>query len=201
MAQKLIAMCLHEVSASLVRERPYLRVEAPEYEAHVRRAFGGACVFCGDGLTRDLHVEHLDAMNRVRAGLHIAGNVVLSCKRCNWAKRADDQGKSSFTGDHGWEHFLRHTGAECQIGCGTCAYWAERLPRATDRVLVLASTRERLTAFRAPYHLAAIRVASLEMVQELESVYRLWQEQAFSTTASFTQALLPRLLAIAPTSA
>jgi hypothetical protein len=197
-AQKLIAMCLHEVSASLVRERTYLRVESADYEVHVRKAFGNGCAFCGDILTRDLQVEHLDAMNRVRAGLHIAGNVVLSCKPCNSAKRGDDQGKSAFIGNDGWALFLRHTGAECRTDCAACAYWAARIPHPSTRTETLEARLEKLVGFRAPYHLAMIRAASLDMVAELERVYRAWQNEASASTAAFSEALLPRLLAVAP---
>jgi hypothetical protein len=80
-AQKFVSMCLHELSAALVRERPDLRVETAAYVEAVRAVFGVACAFCAWPLAADTHVEHLDAMNRLRAGLHIAGNVVLACKR------------------------------------------------------------------------------------------------------------------------
>ncbi len=200
-AQKLIAMCLHEVSASLVRERPYLRVETPDYEASVRRTFGTGCAFCSEPLANDLHVEHLDAMNRVRAGLHIAGNVVLSCKRCNWAKRNDDQGRTALAGDDGWEHFLRHSGVECPAACTTCAYWAGRYAHPSERQAALAARLGQVVAFRAQYHLTSIRTASLEMVKELERVYRHWQEEAEVSTAAFSHSQLPRLLEIAPYSA
>lgn len=199
-AQKLIAMCLHEVSASLVRERPYLRVEAPDYEASVRRAFGSGCAFCSEPLGGDLHVEHLDAMNRVRAGLHVAGNVVLSCRRCNWAKRNDDQGKTALAGNDGWELFLRHSGAECPATCSTCEYWRGRYPDTQGRKTVLAVRRGQVRSFRAQYQLTAIRMASLEMVKELERVYRRWQQEAEASTEAFRDGQLSRLLDILPSS-
>ena len=199
-AQKLIAMCLHEVSAVLVRERPFLRVETTEYEAAVRFAFSTQCVFCQLELTSDLHVEHLDAMNRVRAGLHVAGNVVLSCKHCNWAKRNDDQGRGIVDKGSGWEDFLAHTDGACADGCSGCQYWLERFPDESTRTALRSRQRVRIMEFRTQFHIDALRRASLSMVQELERVYRSWQASAEESTSTFSASQLPQLLASLPTS-
>lgn len=191
-AQKMVAMCLHELSSQLVRAHPELRVEAASYIEAVRRTFGTSCAFCGLPLPTDTHVEHLDAMNRVRAGLHVAGNVVLSCKRCNNAKRNDDQGRHDgvLDGRSGWDRYLRHDGHPCAAGCTTCAHWRERFPDGGERARHLSERLHLMTAFRAEYRADELSLSRDTIAAKLEDLYRRWQDAAERDTEIFaTEAL------------
>ena len=107
-ANKLVGMFLHEVSRRISREWP-LRVDGEQYEKLVRPQFKNRCPYCSRDLTNALPVvEHLDGMNRYRAGLHVAGNVLVACKRCNGEKRRDDSLRVLSLGASGWESFLSH---------------------------------------------------------------------------------------------
>jgi 5-methylcytosine-specific restriction endonuclease McrA len=184
-AQKLVSMCLHEVSAALVRQRPDLRVESTSYIEVVRAVFGGSCAFCAKPLGTDTHVEHLDAMNRLRAGLHVAGNVVLACKRCNNAKRNDDQRHTEGRGRSGWDSFLLHDGSLCPAKCPTCAYWASVSPSAEERRRFLAARLELIRSFRARYEADDCLHCSGQFAKRLEAIYREWQGKAAEEAMKF----------------
>jgi len=80
-ANKLVSMFLHELSRRLSAEVGG-GVTDPEYTRAVAETFGTGCAYCDRPLEPDrASVEHLDGMNRHRVGLHVAGNVVVSCKR------------------------------------------------------------------------------------------------------------------------
>lgn len=185
-AQKLVAMCLHDLSSKLVKEWPSLKVETSEYSRSVQEAFGDACAFCDSKLASDTHVEHLVAMNRARCGLHIAGNVVLSCKRCNNAKRRDDQALTRTSGAGGWDNFLEHNGSCGPQPCSTCTYWETRLPSPTARRDHLGARFAKIHAFRQGFR----DIDTRPLAKALEAVYRRWQDEAETTTERFTRAAL-----------
>lgn len=189
-AQKLVAMCLHALSAELVRRDPRLRVEDAAYVEAVREAFGVGCAFCTRALAADVHVEHLDAMNRCRAGLHVAGNVVLSCKLCNSAKRSDDQGRTRFRKVPGWEGFLSHDGTRCVPRCGVCKYWVTLIPSPAERTAFLEGRRAAIRCFRARFSADRLTTVSLVLADELEPLYRGWQNVASKDTATFRERAL-----------
>jgi hypothetical protein len=195
-AQKLVSMCLHELSAALVRERPDLRVETAGYIEVVRTVFGESCAFCARPLGKRTHVEHLDAMNRVRAGLHVAGNVVLACEGCNNAKRNDDQRDTGVKGRSGWDSFLLHDGSLCPPACPTCGYWASVMPSAGERRRFLASRLELIRGFRARYQADDRLQCSGQIAEWLEAIYRKWQGTAAEEARKLAAEALPRLAAV-----
>src|SRR5204862_92269 len=108
-ANKLVSMFLHDVSKRLCSKLD-LSVNDPRYADAVAKAFGTNCCYCGRILESDrAAVEHLDGMNRFRVGLHIPGNVVVACTRCNREKRCDDSKPTLILAESGWESFLSHS--------------------------------------------------------------------------------------------
>ena len=146
-ANKLISMFLHELSRD-VSSGLSIKVESEAYAEVVRQAFGNRCPYCKvDLLTVAPVVEHLDGMNRHRVGLHIAGNVLVSCKRCNNEKRRDDSVPELVLASSGWESFLSHIG-RCGDSCNTCAYWKLVWPVESERLASLSESVHRILAFR-----------------------------------------------------
>src|SRR5580698_6958692 len=89
-ANKLISMFLHELSRKLSRDWR-IRVESEEYGELVRKCFQNQCPYCLRSLAdTEAVIEHPDGMNRYRAGLHVPGNVLVACRKCNGQKRRDD---------------------------------------------------------------------------------------------------------------
>lgn len=77
-ANKLISMCLHELSRTVSEGWP-IKVDGEEYEKLARERFGNRCPYCSCDLSTTVAViEHLDGMNRYRAGLHVPGNVLVA---------------------------------------------------------------------------------------------------------------------------
>ncbi len=157
-ANKLISMFLHELSRSASKDWP-IRVESETYGNLVREAFENRCPYCRiDLLTTTPVVEHLDGMNRYRVGLHVAGNVLIACKKCNSEKRRDDSLHKLVLADSGWESFLSHNGS-CGKQCKTCIYWTSIWPNDTDRSLQLSNNLLRIREFRARFpEFEALRV-------------------------------------------
>lgn len=146
-ANKLISMFLHELSRDVSRGLS-IKVESEAYAESVRQAFSNLCPYCNvDLLTVVPVVEHLDGMNRHRVGLHIAGNVLVSCKRCNNEKRRDDSLPVLVLASSGWESFLSHDG-RCGGNCNTCAYWRLVWPVESVRLSSLSESIRRIVAFR-----------------------------------------------------
>jgi hypothetical protein len=115
-ANKLISMFLHEFSRK-ISETWKIKVDGKEYEELVRKWFDNRCPYCGCNLAETISViEHLDGMNRYRAGLHAPGNVLVACRRCNCEKRRDDSLKVLLLAKSGWESFLCHEGNRCAEG-------------------------------------------------------------------------------------
>jgi hypothetical protein len=148
-ANKLISMFLHELSR-LVSKAFNLKVNSKEYAQIVRESFENLCPYCSRTLTLDNSVvEHLDGMNRLRAGLHVPGNVLVACKECNNRKRTDDSRATHLLlAPSGWASFLSHDGTRCVSKCRTCEYWRRVWPDEMERRDGLSSSRARIQAFR-----------------------------------------------------
>ena len=147
-ANKLVSMFLHELSRS-VSQGWSVRVDGEQYEGIVRERFGNHCPYC----SRDLGVvepviEHLDGMNRYRAGLHVPGNVLVACRKCNLEKRRDDSLRVLSLGLYGWESFLSHDGQRCDASCQTCHYWEKIWPDCSIRTKELNENLQRIRIFR-----------------------------------------------------
>lgn len=147
-ANKLVSMFLHELSRKISAEWP-MRVDSEEYEAIARKAFNNRCPYCGSDLTSVASVvEHLDGLNRYRAGLHAPGNVLVACKNCNSEKRRDDSLKVLSLARTGWESFLSHDGTRCAGDCLTCSYWKRVWEDDRERQQQLATNLDRIRQFR-----------------------------------------------------
>ncbi len=150
-ANKMVSMFLHLLSRRFC-EAWRLRIEDSDYVNAVRQYFGADCVYCRTALAQvNVAVEHPDGMNRLRVGLHVPGNVVLACRRCNNEKRRDDSLGVLRLASTGWESFLSHTGNECEPTCATCAYWKLRWPDTATRVAELQVSISRLREFRSRF--------------------------------------------------
>ena len=149
-ANKLVSMFLHELSRRVSQAWP-IRVDGEEYEKLVRDRFGNRCPYCVCDLASTVSViEHLDGMNRYRAGLHVPGNVLVACRRCNGEKRRDDSRGVLPGGLLGWEAFLSHDGTSCG-SCLTCRYWQDVWPDEAERKARLSENLERLRSFRRSF--------------------------------------------------
>ncbi len=193
-ANKLVSMFLHELSRRITLELK-LNVGDPAYAEEIERHFGSCCAYCRRALEKDrLAVEHLEGMNRIRVGLHIPGNVVLSCKDCNREKRRDDQLRQLVLGETGWSSFLAHTGDVCPAGCKTCAHWAGVWPEASTRRLELASSSRRIAEFQTHFGRFATRVQSLRTVihRDVEALYRDCQSFATERITGMTDDVMSR---------
>lgn len=150
-ANKLISMCLHEMSRR-ISQGWQIKVDGQEYERLVRERFGNRCPYCSCELAEpNLVIEHLDGMNRYRAGLHVPGNVLVACKRCNSEKRRDDSLESLSLAKSGWESFLSHDGTRCASACRTCLYWKSIWIDEAERSTRLSENLERIRSFRSVF--------------------------------------------------
>lgn len=150
-ANKLIGMFLHELSRKISQNWP-IKVDGKEYEEFVRERFKNKCPYCSCDLANtQFGVEHLDGMNRYRAGLHVPGNVLVACRRCNSEKRRDDSLKILTLAKSGWESFLSHDGTRCSASCRTCQYWASIWNDGIERRLRLSENLQRIRSFRCSF--------------------------------------------------
>ena len=150
-ANKLISMFLHELSRRVSENWP-IKVDGEEYEELVRKWFNNRCPYCCRNLADTVSViEHLDGMNRYRAGLHAPGNVLVACRKCNSEKRRDDSLKVLSLGSSGWESFLSHEGTRCAASCLTCRYWKSIWEDETERRLRLNENLQRVRSFRGAF--------------------------------------------------
>lgn len=150
-ANKLVGMFLHELSRRISRDWP-IRVDGEGYETLVREQFGNKCPYCSRDLTSALAVvEHLDGMNRYRAGLHVAGNVLVACRKCNGEKRRDDSLRTLSLASSGWESFLSHDGSRCIVSCATCLYWKQIWADDEERTARLRENLSRIHLFRSKF--------------------------------------------------
>jgi hypothetical protein len=150
-ANKLVSMFLHELSRNISENWP-IRVHGEEYEEQVRKLFNNQCPYCSRNLAEvGSIVEHLDGMNRYRAGLHAPGNVLVACRKCNSEKRRDDSLKVLTLAQTGWESFLSHDGTRCAASCPTCDYWKNIWADESERRLRLSQNLERVRSFRGAF--------------------------------------------------
>lgn len=150
-ANKLVSMFLHELSRRITQRWP-IRVDGEEYEQLVRKLFNNQCPYCSRDLAGAQSVkEHLDGMNRYRAGLHVPGNVLMACRQCNSEKRRDDSQKVLSLATTGWESFLSHDGARCAASCLTCRYWGSVWEDKAERRARLAENLEKIRSFRRTF--------------------------------------------------
>jgi hypothetical protein len=150
-ANKLVSMFLHELSRAVTEDWP-IKVTDEEYGAQVRKWFSNECPYCSRKLADAIPVvEHLDGMNRYRAGLHAPGNVLVACRKCNNEKRRDDSAKDLSLATTGWESFLSHNTTRCTTPCLTCEYWKSVWPEETERKLKLNQNLQRLRSFRSAF--------------------------------------------------
>jgi hypothetical protein len=88
-ANKLISMFLHDLSRIISANWP-IKFDSEEYEKLVRQSFDNRCPYClRVPAASESAIEHLDGMNRCRAGLHVPGNVFVAYRKCNSEKRRD----------------------------------------------------------------------------------------------------------------
>jgi hypothetical protein len=150
-ANKIVSMFLHELSRRMAEHWTF-RIDGEEYERLVRQWFDNKCPYCSRALADGQPViEHLDGMNRYRAGLHVAGNVLVACRRCNGEKRRDDSAKALSLAESGWASFLSHDGTRCAASCLTCKYWSTIWADATERTTRLRENSKRIRSFRAAF--------------------------------------------------
>lgn len=150
-ANKLVSMFLHELSRKISRNWK-IRVDGEEYEKLVRELFNNQCPYCSRDLAETTSViEHLDGMNRYRAGLHVPGNVLVACRKCNSEKRRDDASKALLLAKSGWESFLSHDGTRCPASCHTCEYWKNVWEDDTERKQRLGENLQRIRSFRREF--------------------------------------------------
>jgi hypothetical protein len=154
-------MFLHELSRKVSQNWP-LKVDGEKYEEIVRQWFQNRCPYCLRNLTaNDGVIEHLDGMNRYRAGLHVPGNVLVACKKCNSEKRRDDSLMALSLAVTGWESFLSHDGTRCTTSCLTCQYWKSIWEDEEQRRTRMAENLDRIRSFRNTFQEFQIVVSTL----------------------------------------
>jgi hypothetical protein len=197
-ANKLVSMFLHELSRRISQDWP-VKVDSGQYEDLVRARFHNRCPYCSRELANGASViEHLDGMNRYRAGLHVPGNVLVACRDCNSEKRRDDSLKNLSLATFGWESFLSHDGTRCPTSCMTCAYWMRVWEDGTERGLRLRENLERIRSFRHEFsEFEQVLPALVEALPVL--LTKLYSDcQTFAQTE--IQSLLDRFMQILTTS-
>lgn len=180
-ANKLISMFLHELSR-IVSENWRIKIDSEEYEHMVRQSFNNRCPYCLRILiTSESVVEHLDGMNRYRAGLHVPGNVLVACRACNSEKRRDDSLRVLSLAAFGWASFLSHDGSRCAASCRTCKYWRgiwedenERKERLHENLLSIQTFRSTFSEFENI--LPTITAALPEVLTKLYSDCQIFAE-------------------------
>lgn len=150
-ANKLVSMFLHELSRRVSSDWE-MKVDGEAYETAVRETFQNRCPYCLRELSAaDSVIEHLDGMNRYRAGLHVPGNVLVACKKCNSEKRRDDSLLALSLARTGWESFLSHDGTRCNAPCQTCVYWQGVWQDERVRQQTMAENLNRIRLFRSRF--------------------------------------------------
>ena len=173
-ANKLVSMFLHDLSRKICASLE-LSVTDPRYADAVHAAFGDNCCYCCQPLEKDrISVEHLEGMNRFRLGLHIPGNVIVACRRCNGEKRRDDQLDRLTLAECGWESFLSHDSTRCVAACNSCRYWGMVWPDPTERAETMKNARQKISAFRSQYPVSLQWSGSARtcLRQTVDSLYR-----------------------------
>jgi hypothetical protein len=101
-------------------------------------------------------------MNRYRAGLHVAGNVLVACRRCNGEKRRDDSRRVLLLAESGWASFLSHDGARCATLCVTCQYWRTRWDDDDRRRTQMNENLQKIRSFRSTFSDFCLLMPALE---------------------------------------
>jgi hypothetical protein len=182
-------MFLHELSRR-VSQNWGMRIDSAEYEGLVRGCFQNQCPYCSCDLAATIPViEHLNGLNRYRAGLHVPGNVLVACKNCNIEKRRDDSLRSLTLAPSGWESFLSHDGTRCPQPCLTCGYWQRIWEDHTERKANLNQNIQRILSFRRqfPELERALRDFSEQLPSFLTKLYADCQSFAEAEIASLLQ--------------
>lgn len=188
-ANKLISMFLHELSRQISHDWR-IKVDSEEYETLVRERFNNRCPYCSCDLAMTVSVvEHPDGMNRYRAGLHVPGNVLVACKKCNGEKRRDDSMKTLTLAATGWESFLSHNGERCPPLCPTCKYWRGIWEDEAERRLRLGENLEKLRQFRSLF--AELNPALASLVETLPGI----STKLYSDCQAFAESEIRFLLA------
>lgn len=199
-ANKLVSMFLHDVSRKLCNKLE-LNVNDPRYAEAVTLAFGTACCYCGKILENDrAAVEHLDGMNRFRVGLHIPGNVIVACTRCNREKRRDDSTPTLTLGESGWESFLSHNSKNCGDTCNSCKYWGGIWPDENERISKLDTARNKIRTFRNNYasYLEVNAKARILLAAKMDVIYRDCQQFATIRIKEAVEDVLRDLVPLQP---
>jgi hypothetical protein len=150
-ANKIVSMFLHELSRR-VSQSWRVRIGSGEYEELVRQLFNNQCPYCSRDLAdTESVIEHLDGMNRYRAGLHVPGNVLVACRRCNGEKRRDDSARTLFLAESGWASFLSRDGTRCPRSCLTGQYWRTVWEDEVERKSRLSENSQRIRSFRSAF--------------------------------------------------
>ena len=196
-ANKLISMLLHEISRRVV-SRLGVGVTDATYAREVANIFGDRCAYCMRVLESDrAAVEHLDGMNRFRVGLHVPGNVVVSCKPCNSAKRLDDQKINLTLANSGWESFLSHDGSNCADSCKGCVYWKKIWPDDETRRSNLADSLARIRQFRVAHDKASEWSTKIRESGKarIDALYRECKESSHNQITAVADGLIGEVLA------
>lgn len=157
-------MFLHELSRSISQSWK-IKVDGREYENLVRKFFQNHCPYCSCSLSlSDSVIEHLDGMNRCRGGLHVPGNVLVTCRRCNSEKRRDDSLRILRLAPTGWESFLSHDGTRCVSTCPTCRYWESVWKDVIERREAMSKNLQRIRTFRGEFAEFQAAIPSLAAV-------------------------------------
>jgi len=193
-ANKLISMLLHEASRKICNHFG-ISVGDACYGESVHTTFANACCYCAQTLESDRAVvEHPEGMNRFRAGLHIPGNALISCKKCNNEKRRDDQKPSLTLASTGWESFLSHDSQRCPPDCKSCLYWSNKIPDTPERVDHLGKAMRRIADFQLGY--SEFAKAGLELkpalLARLNSLYRECQDFATTRITASTESIFEK---------
>jgi 5-methylcytosine-specific restriction endonuclease McrA len=73
---------------SNIAVRIFLQGAGAKYKTHSNKQIfeilGKKCIYCGE--VEDIVIDHLIPINKKDCGLHIAGNLVPSCRECNHLK-------------------------------------------------------------------------------------------------------------------
>ena len=150
-ANKIVSMFLHELSRR-ISQNWRVRIDGEEYERLVRQWFNNHCPYCCRRLAdTETVIEHLDGMNRYRAGLHVPGNVLVACRRCNSEKRRDDSARSLSLAESGWASFLSHDGSRCARSCLTCQYWRSIWEDEVERKSQLNENSQKIRSIRSAF--------------------------------------------------
>ncbi len=185
-ANKLISMFLHELSRKICRDWG-LEVDGEKYEALVRLRFGNRCPYCLRNLDESTSVvEHLDGMSRYRIGLHVPGNVLVACRRCNSEKRRDDCLRTLILADSGWESFLSHDGSRCTQPCANCRYWStvwedvvERKQHQSENIRAIRAFRQEFPEFEGV--ISSLRLTLPSALSKLYSDCQAFSESEIRT--------------------